>query len=157
MPTSLLLILGGGMLALLVLLALLGQSIRHQRQRRQQRIQEAINDFPDQRTALAEAIVQAIAVTGKPRGLRCYACELGREVLPTMDTQTGQVWMLAPAVLHYQALPGSDMEDNPNVGLPRQATVVFRWADPHWQPTGAPVMNLTPWQTLEQFAKLKAL
>lgn len=121
--------------ALFVGLGVIGGAVRRRRER------ESASARARLTAGLAGLLDEHRLVAWVPRGLACVGCEPAGE--PLFVESPGRL-ALVPVVLHFAAVAGGGMEDNPNVGLPRQATAVFAWADGRWAATGRTVMNLPP-------------
>ena len=89
--------------------------------------------------------------TGKPRGLRWKDCqfEVTRGVCPRQADRRSR--RLVAVTIAFEALPGSDMEDNPNVGNLRNASAVFFYHKGHWSTVGKAVFNMNPNEAIEHF------
>lgn len=107
--------------------------------------------FVLERERLAERFREAAEALGKPRGLRWVRCELGEAPLLIRERFTGRLLGLVSVTIHFEAIPGSDMEDVAAVGLPRDATAVFVFRAGRWETEGRAVFNLGPEQVLQRF------
>jgi hypothetical protein len=142
---------GVGLLAIAVLAVLLWRPLRRfSRDVQAERAQEL---FRLQRPLLEEMFFRAASTSGKPRGLRWLACEWEPTTEFARERQTGHIAALVGVTLHFEALPDSDMEGLPAVGLPRNATAVFFFHRGSWQTVGEARMNLNPNEILERFSK----
>ena len=90
---------------------------------------------------LREAFRLAAAATGKPRGLAWAAVEPSGE--PVFAEAGGELVALAPVVVRFEPVPGSDMEDVPAAREPRPAVAVFTFDGSAWTTAGRAVFNLT--------------
>jgi hypothetical protein len=118
---------------------------------RQVQLERARESFRLQRERLEAKFVQAAQATGKPRGLRWKNCHFESEVTFVRDKHTGEIAALVGVTVHFEAIEGSDMEDNPNVAHPRSASAVFFFHKGHWNTVGKAVFNMSPVEALEHF------
>jgi type II secretory pathway pseudopilin PulG len=118
---------------------------------RQVQLERAREGFRLQRERLEAKFLQAAQATGKPRGLRWQHCHFDSDVTFVRDKQTGEIAALVGVTVHFEAIQGSDMEDNPNVSHPRSASAVFFFHKGHWNTVGKTVFNMSPIEALEHF------
>lgn len=137
--------------ALVAAIIVMGAMRRRQDGLRETRRHAAIPEFDARRAELAAEFLMAAAATGKPRGLRWKAVELGRPVLFAVDRATGDLVALAPASISFEAVAGGGMEDVEAVGNLRSATAVFTHRDGRWTTAGRVVFNLEPGEALARF------
>jgi hypothetical protein len=104
-----------------------------------------------QRERLQSLFLSAAAATGKPRGLRWKDCVFGEEVAFARDRQSRQLLALVAVTIQFEAVEGSDMEDNPNVAQLRNGSAVFFFQGGHWLTSGKAVFNLNPAEALHHF------
>jgi hypothetical protein len=86
--------------------------------------------------------------SGKPRGLSWTDVVFAHEVAFARDRKTGRLRALVAVTIHFAAVEGGGMEDNPNVSNPRAATAVFLLDGDAWATDGKAVMNLDPAGTI---------
>jgi hypothetical protein len=101
--------------------------------------------------ALASEFRSAAGRHGKPRGLVWLDCELADDIVLAVDRSTGQLRALVSVTIRFEAVPGGELEDNPNVDQLRAATAVFLYDGGTWRTEGRAVFNLDARQTLEHF------
>jgi hypothetical protein len=118
---------------------------------REVQLGRALELFKLQRERLHDNFYRAAAATGKPRGLRWKECQWDGEAKFARDRQTGQIAALVPVMIQFEAIEGSDMEDNPNVGLVRNASAVFFFNRGQWHTVGRAVFNMSPDEALNHF------
>ena len=114
-------------------------------------IERARELFKLQRERLEARFLAAAAATGKPRGLRWKDCQFESDVTFVRDKKSGEIAALVGVNVSFEALPGSDMEDNPNVDNLRNASAVFFFHHGHWNTVGKAVFNMNPGEALEHF------
>ncbi len=118
---------------------------------RQVHVERARESFRLQRERLEARFLQAAQASGKPRGLRWTDCEFDSGALYVRDKKTGDLAALVGVTIQFEAIPGSDMEDNPNVGNLRNASAVFFFHKGHWNTVGKAVFNMNPDEAVEHF------
>jgi hypothetical protein len=118
---------------------------------RQISLERARESFRLQRERLEAKFVKAAQATGKPRGLRWKDCQFDSPVEYVRDKQTGDIAALVGVTIAFEAVAGSDMEDNPNVGNLRNASAVFFFHKGHWSTVGKAVFNMNPSEAIEHF------
>jgi len=114
-------------------------------------VERAREAFRLQRERLEAKFLQAAQASGKPRGLRWSDCEFDSDALFVRDKKTGELAALVGVTIQFEAVPGSDMEDNPNVGNLRNASAVFYFQHGHWNTVGKAVFNMNPGEAVEHF------
>jgi hypothetical protein len=115
------------------------------------REQQARAQFPRWRETLRTQFFTAAAASGKPKGLRWKECQWEDWVEFARHRKTGDLVALECVTLHFEAIPGGDMEDVPAVGLPRNATAVFFFNRGYWHTLGKVVFNKNPDEAAEHF------
>jgi len=114
-------------------------------------LERAREAFRLQRERLEAKFLQAAQASGKPRGLRWSDCDFDSDVLFVRDKKTGELAALVGVTVQFEAVEGSDMEDNPNVSNLRNASAVFYFQHGHWNTVGKAVFNMNPGEALEHF------
>jgi hypothetical protein len=114
-------------------------------------VERARELFKLQRERLEGVFLRAGAATGKPRGLRWTGCTFDGEPLLARDRQTRKVVALVPATLHFEAVPGGDMEGLPAVDRPKTAAAVFAFLRGQWVTVGRAVFNMSPDEAVRHF------
>jgi hypothetical protein len=112
---------------------------------------EARAAFVADRSRLQQEFFQAAAGSGKPRGLRCVACDWTDALAFARERSTGRLAALAGITIRFEAIPGSDMEGLPAVGNLRIGCAVFFHDGRRWQATSRAVFNLTPDEAFAHF------
>jgi len=115
------------------------------------RVERARELFLLQRERLQALFLPAAAATGKPRGLHWKHCVFGEEIAFARDRQSKQLVALVAVAIQFEAVEGSDMEDNPNVAYQRHGSAVFFVQAGHWLTAGKVVFNLNPAAALHHF------
>lgn len=118
---------------------------------REIQLERARELFVLQRERLEENFLRAAAATGKPRGLRWVGCDWEPEIVYARERRTGQLAALIALTIHFKAIEGSDMEDLPAVGLPRNASAVFFFHRGQWHTVGKAIFNMNPGEVVERF------
>ena len=62
----------------------------------------------------------------------------------------GRLVALAPVVVRFEPVPGSEMEDVPQAREPRPVTALFTFERGAWRTAGRAVFNLSPAQVVER-------
>lgn len=114
-------------------------------------VERAREMFRLQRERLEVQFLLAAAASGKPRGLRWVECTWENPVVFARDRTTGYLAALVGVTIQFEAIPGSDMEDNPNVGNLRNASAVFFYQGGQWSTVGRAVFNMNPDEALRHF------
>jgi hypothetical protein len=106
--------------------------------------------FLREREALLAAFLAAAQATGKPRGLTWDSVEANGDPLLVEDRMTGRLMALAPSVVRFEPVPGSEMEEVPQAREPRPVTALFTFERGAWRTVGRAVFNLSPAQVVEK-------
>jgi hypothetical protein len=114
-------------------------------------VERARELFLLQRERIQALFLPAAAATGKPRGLRWKECVFSNEIVFARDRQNRQLLALVSVAIQFEAVEGSDMEENPNVGYPRHGSAVFFFQTGLWLTTGKALFNMNPSQALQHF------
>jgi hypothetical protein len=118
---------------------------------RQINVERARESFRLQREGLRAKFIEAAQATGKPRGLSWKDCQFDSAVEFVRDKKTGDIAALVGMTVAFEAVAGSDMEDNPNVDKLRNASAVFFFHKGHWNTAGRAVFNMNPPEAIEHF------
>lgn len=108
--------------------------------------------FAAERTGLEVEFLRQAQAVGKPRGLRWVRCEYEGEPLLVRDRAARLKLALLAVTVHFEAIPGSDMEGHDAVSRPRAATAVFVWRRGRWTTDGHAVFNLAPAEVVTHFS-----
>lgn len=111
----------------------------------------AIREFQESQPSLQQAFQKA-ASESAPRGLRLVDCEFSGEPLFAKDKNNGNLRGFLSVTIRFEAIPGGDMEDNPNVANLRAATALFHQEKTGWRPDGKILYNLEPADAIERFS-----
>jgi hypothetical protein len=114
--------------------------------------ERARESFRLQHEHLEKLFLEQASGTGLPRGLRWISCVFAPAVEFACERKTKKIVALVPLTVQFEAIEGSDMEGLPAVPLPRQGTGVLHFALGEWTTSGRVVFNLSPHETLQQFA-----
>lgn len=139
--------------AALVVIALL-LARRWNATRRRGRQLASMQAFAARRNDLALEFLVAAAATGKPRGLRWKACDLGQQVRFAVDRANGELLALVLATVSFDAVAGGAMEDVEAVGNLRTVTAIFIHRGGDWTTDGRAVFNLEPDEVVERYRDL---
>jgi hypothetical protein len=110
----------------------------------------AAETFWREREALLSAFLAAAQATGKPRGLTWESVEANGEPLLVEDRVASQLVALAPVVVRFEPVPGSEMEEVPQAREPRPVTALFTFERGAWRTVGRAVFNLSPAQVIDR-------
>ena len=138
-----------GIAGLAIAIALAWRPLR--RFARQVHLERARESFRLQRERLEARFMQAAQASGKPRGLRWKGCQFSEGVTFVRDKRTSEIAALIGVAVEFEAIEGSDMEANPNVGNLRNASGVFFFQHGQWNTVGKAVFNMNPEEALEHF------
>jgi hypothetical protein len=118
---------------------------------RQVHVERARESFRLQSDGLKAKFIQAAQATGKPRGLNWKECQFEPGAEFVRDKKTGDIAALVGVTIAFEAVAGSDMEGNPNLGTLRNASAVFFFHKGHWNTVGRAVFNMNPGEAIEHF------
>jgi hypothetical protein len=113
-------------------------------------MERARESFTFQRERLELYFILQSARSGKPRGLQWKDSNWENEVEFARDRRTRKLLALVGVTIFFEALPDSEMEDNPNVGTPRNATAIFVFERGQWL-VGRALFNMNPDEALTHF------
>jgi hypothetical protein len=139
-----------GVLAALGALAVAAPRLAQWQQRRA--LAGALKQFKLKRETLEARFFDLAAAQGKPRGLRWVRCDWLDDVRFAKDLQTGLLTAFAGVQIHFEALPGSDMEDIEAVGHFREASAVFHCQNGVWGTGGKALFNMGPAEAVDRLA-----
>ena len=125
--------------------------LRLRRGRSAHRLEQARQLFHRQREVLELYFLNSASRLGRPRGLTWEDCRFEDEAVFATDPDTGQLRAFVGVEVHFRAIDGGGMEDNPNVEDPKAATAVFAFDGRQWTTEGRAVFNLSPLETIERF------
>lgn len=128
----------------LMLLVLRGQ--------RTSELQRALRLFKIRREALEAKFFDLAVARGVPRGLTWMKCDWQSEVNFARDIETGLLTAFVGVEIHFEAIPGGEMEDVEAVGHFREASAVFHYQNGLWGTGGKALFNMHPAQAVERLA-----
>lgn len=131
-----------GLFAVLVIVLGLVAVVRR-RQSRGEAVR-ALKLFKFRREMLEAKFFDLAARQGKPRGLRWVRCDWKDEVCFAKDVQSQLLTAFVGVEIHFEAIPGEDMEDVEAVGHFREASAVFHYRDGTWGTGGKALFNMSP-------------
>ena len=153
--TTVLWILGGVLLAAVLIIFVAASVVVWLRRRSEAAIEQAMLEhrsaFRRQREWLEARFFTLASESGRPRGLAWVDCEFADDVAFARDRSTGEMRALVGINISFTAIEGGGMEDNPNVGRVRAATAIFLHRNGQWETDGRPIMNLDPQQAITHF------
>lgn len=118
----------------------------------------ALLQFAEQRSSLAERMLEVAGAAGKPRGLRWLSTELTGPPVFAVDAGDGTVYALVGVTIRFEAIEGGGMEDVEAVDNLRSATAVFVHRQGNWTTDGRVIFNLEPLEAVGRFnAQLRPL
>ncbi|MBX3442512.1 MAG: hypothetical protein KF774_08890 [Planctomyces sp.] len=118
------------------------QPLRRWRRARQARM--AIREFKVRREGLEAKFVELASRLGKPRGLIWKECDWQEPVTFARDLQSGLLTAFVGVEIHFEAVPGGDMEDVEAVSTIRDAAAVFHYQSSRWGTGGKALFNMNP-------------
>ena len=118
---------------------------------RQVHLERARESFRLQREGLESRFVTAARTSGKPRGLTWKDCQFDSAVEFVREKSTGDIAALVGVTIAFEAVEGSDMENNVNVANLRNASAVFFFHKGHWNTVGKALFNMNPADAVEHF------
>ena len=84
------------------------------------------------------------SISGKPRGLKWAKCDWLNQQQLVRDRSSGMLTMLAGINIHFEAIPGGEMEDVEAVSTVRDACAVFHYHQGRWGTGGRALFNMHP-------------
>ena len=96
------------------------------------------------REALEAKFIDLASRGGKPRGLLWKECDWQEAVTFARDLQSGLLTAFVGVEIHFEAIPGGDMEDVEAVGTIRDAAALFHYHAGHWGTGGKALFNMNP-------------
>jgi len=109
----------------------------------------AAESFDRDRDVLYAEFLTVARATGMPRELTWESVEANGAPLMVVD-RAGQLVALAPVVVTFEPVPGSEMEEVPQAREPRPVTALFTFERGAWRTVGRAVFNLSPAQVVER-------
>jgi hypothetical protein len=130
--------------ALLVLVGIVLGARPFVRWRSKREAERAIREFRLRREGLEAKFVELASRLGKPRGLIWKECDWQEPVTFARDLQSGLLTAFVGVEIHFEAIPGGDMEDVEAVGTIRDAAALFHYRAGHWGTGGKALFNMNP-------------
>jgi hypothetical protein len=87
----------------------------------------------------------------RPRGLELVDCDFEDDVLFARDKHNGRLRAYVAVTIHFQAVEGGPLEDNPNVDNLKAGSAEFRLAGSEWNTDGRVVFNLNPVEAIQHY------
>ncbi|SFJ67550.1 hypothetical protein [Planctomicrobium piriforme] len=112
----------------------------------------AQREFHKHRERLQSDFFQLAAARGKPRGLRWTRCDWKPDVVFATDLATGLLTAFVDVEIHFEAIPGGDMEEVEAVGHFREASAVFHCQSGQWGTGGKALFNMRPAEAVTRLA-----
>jgi hypothetical protein len=132
--------------------ALVWATLRHPRRTT---IERARKLFHLQRERLEFRFVQLASQGYRPRGLELTDCDFDDEVSFARDRHNGRLRAYVAVTIHFRAIEGGGMEDNPNVDNPKAGSAEFRLDGSDWGTDGRVVFNLNPVEAIQHYRELE--
>jgi hypothetical protein len=136
----------GVLIALAV--ALWWATVRHPRRTSVERARKL---FHLQRERLEFRFSQLAANSYKPRGLDLIDCDFEDEISFARDRHNGRLRAYVAVTIHFQAVEGGGMEDNPNVGNLKAGSAEFRLDGIDWGTDGKVLFNVNPVEAIQRY------
>ena len=106
--------------------------------------QRAMRLFKFRREVLEAKFLDLAIVRGLPRGLIWVACDWKPDVSFARDVEAGLLTAFVGVQIHFEAIPGGDMEDVEAVEYFREASAVFHYQNGVWGTGGKALFNMAP-------------
>lgn len=143
-------LIGGGIVAALVLALVIAVPLARRWERRE--IRNAIRLFRLRREMLEARFFDLASAQGKPRGLKWLDCDWENPVTFARDKQSGLLTAFVAVNIRFEAIEGGEMEDVAAVGTVRDAAAVFHYRHGVWGTGGRALFNMNPQDALRQLA-----
>jgi len=104
----------------------------------------AMRLFKLRRELLEAKFLDLAMARGIPRGLNWTACDWKPEVSFARDLEAGLLTAFVRVQIHFEAVPGGEMEDVEAVGHFREASAVFHYQNGIWGTGGKALFNMAP-------------
>lgn len=111
---------------------------------RKREAQRAMKEFRLRREGLEAKFFELASRLGKPRGLIWSECDWQEPVTFARDLQSGLLTAFVGVEIHFEAVPGGDMEDVEAVSTIRDAAAVFHYQAGRWGTGGKALFNMNP-------------
>jgi hypothetical protein len=138
----------GAALVIALAVALWWATVRHPRRTSVERARKL---FHLQRERLEFRFVQLAANSYKPRGLELIDCDFEDEISFARDRHNGRLRAYVAVTIHFQAIEGGGMEDNPNVGNLKAGSAEFRLDGSDWGTDGKVLFNVNPVEAIQPY------
>jgi hypothetical protein len=100
--------------------------------------------FRLRREVLEAKFFELASQGGKPRGLIWTECDWQEPVTFARDLESGLLTAFVGVEIHFEAIPGGDMEDVEAVSTVRDAAAVFHYRAGQWGTGGKALFNMNP-------------
>lgn len=104
----------------------------------------ALRRFKLRREMLEAKFFDLAAGQGKPRGLRWTRCDWKDEVRFARELQSQLLTAFVAVDIHFEAIPGEEMEELEAVDYFREASAVFHYQNGAWGTGGKALFNMSP-------------
>ena len=106
----------------------------------------------EEEPGLKAQFLELARAAGKPRGLRWTDCEWTEAMQFARERETGLLTALVGLVVHFEPIPGSEMEGVEAATLPRDTTALFHYRKGRWGTGGRALFNMSPTEAAERLA-----
>jgi len=120
------------------------------RRRRVNEAQRALRLFKLRREVLEAKFLDLAMIRGIPRGLTWVHCEWRSDVNFARDVASGLLTAFVGVEIHFEAIPGGEMEDVEAVEQFREASAVFHYQNGVWGTGGKALFNMRPAEAVER-------
>jgi len=120
------------------------------RRRRVNEVQRALRLFKLRREVLEAKFLDLAIIRGIPRGLTWVHCEWRSDVNFARDVASGLLTAFVGVEVHFEAIPGGEMEDVDAVEHFREASAVFHYQNGVWGTGGKALFNMRPAEAVER-------
>ena len=128
--------------------ALWWAAIRHPRRTT---VERARRLFHLQRERLEFRFYQLAGQTFRPRGLELVDCDFEDEASLARDRHNGRLRAYVGVTIHFRAIEGGGMEDNPNVDNLKAGSAEFRLDGSDWGTDGKVHFNVNPDEAIQRY------
>jgi hypothetical protein len=87
----------------------------------------------------------------RPRGLELVDCDFEDEVSFARDRHNGRLRAYVAVTIHFRAIEGGGMEDNPNVDNLKAGSAEFRLDGSDWGTDGRVHFNVNPVEAIQRY------
>ncbi|WP_437185429.1 hypothetical protein SH668x_002534 [Planctomicrobium sp. SH668] len=112
----------------------------------------AIKQFLKHRSILEQQFLALANRRGIPRDLIWVKCDWQPQVVFARDLQSNSLTAFAAVEIHFEAVPGGEMEDVDAVHYFRVASALFHYNSPTWGTGGKALFNMQPTEAIERMS-----